>query len=67
MPHPTLTPHPTPLTLPAPRSQAQFKASQEAVELLKEESAPELKLLKAASPKADKKDPAAAAPKKDEV
>ena len=67
MPHATLTPHPTPLTLTAPRSQAQFKASQEAVELLKEESAPELKLLKAASPKADKKDAAAAAPKKDEV
>lgn len=45
--------------------QAQFKASQEAMEQLKEETAPELKLLKAASPKADKKD--AAAPKKDEV
>ena len=44
--------------------QAQYKASTEALEALKEEAAPELKLLKAASPKADK---AAAAPKKDEV
>ena len=44
--------------------QAQYKASTEALEALKEEAAPELKLRKAASPKADK---AAAAPKKDEV
>ena len=47
--------------------QAQYKASQEGLETLKEESAPELKLLKAASPKAEKKDADAAAPKKDEV
>ena len=47
--------------------QAQYKASQEGLEALKEESAPELKLLKAASPKAEKKDADAAAPKKDEV
>ena len=44
--------------------QAQYKASTEALVALKEEAAPELKLRKAASPKADK---AAAAPKKDEV
>jgi len=42
--------------------QAQFKESQDALEKLKEESAPTIKLLKAASPK-----PAAAAATKDEV
>ena len=42
--------------------QAQFKASQEALEKLKEETAPELKLLKAASPSTKK-----VAAKKDEV
>jgi len=42
--------------------QAQFKASQEALEKLKDETAPELKLLKAASPSTKK-----VAAKKDEV
>jgi len=42
--------------------QAQFKESQDALEKLKEDSAPVIKLLKAASPK-----PAAAAAGKDEV
>jgi len=42
--------------------QAQFKESQDGLEKLKEDSAPTIKLLKAATPK-----DAAAAPKKDEV